>query len=269
MIKKTAGEIVKVLSKINSVTPVSMSFLPTEGGHHGPSALDVPFTLDLVTDAKDNVVRVLFTESHRITLGTDDHIMLDGIGTRHYLQQVHGRTIISDREGKTVLETRDQYAIGSVKPGEGIKSRKDFEAAFLPVFVPKAKKPKESTQVMAVEMLSKGVWLTSTQKSSGAIRVLKQGSKEMHVSDADFTFLWDGDHIEKLFTRENTTTYAATKYPRLDFTRPSHNHLNFVPEFYAKNGMGQWALKEIEPKAIVAAVSEGVKLALAGEAICK
>jgi len=265
MIKKTAGEVVKVLSKVDPSTPVGMSFLPIEGGHHGAGAINVPFTIDPVTDAKNNVVGFHFTEGHRITLGNENQIMLDGIGTRHHLQQVHSRTIVWNREADRVLDTDDQYAIGDVKPGEGILSRKDFEKAFLEVFIPQPKKPKESSHASAIENLAKGGRVVSTRKSSKIFHVMRLAGSEMPLSDADFKFLWEGDHIELMFTRDGVTTYTAKKYPCRDFTRPSHT--NFSPKFYDKNGSGEWTLKEITSEAVKNAVDEGVKLALAGEAV--
>jgi hypothetical protein len=59
----TVGALIAALGKFDPQTPISLRFLPIEGGHRGPDADNVPFSIDPVEDDSDKVIFVCLTEA--------------------------------------------------------------------------------------------------------------------------------------------------------------------------------------------------------------
>lgn len=56
------GELIDSLVKLDRSMEVSLSFLPVEGGHHGPGMFDIPFSVNLNEDDFGKVVHVSLIE---------------------------------------------------------------------------------------------------------------------------------------------------------------------------------------------------------------
>ena len=59
---KTVGELQDALSKLDRGLEINLAFLPIEGGHRGPGAINVPFTVEVVEDDGDRPILVHLLE---------------------------------------------------------------------------------------------------------------------------------------------------------------------------------------------------------------
>ena len=51
---KTVGDLQDALAKLDRDLEINLAFLPIEGGHRGPGAINVPFTVEVVEVVEDD-----------------------------------------------------------------------------------------------------------------------------------------------------------------------------------------------------------------------